>query len=227
VSTEYFIVTSHGWSASNWVAHSLNLNRNITCAHSSAAIIADNPGLYDGEGLRQHLGDFRRGYVERQNRSIDELYDDLQQRLPAPLVGTVHTYRLRDLPVQESRFGSAHRQYRTVNLVRHPLDLVISGYGQFRKLFRIDLNEYAWTLRKIVDQGLDIAEAICNRHGLVPGDYDVLCFLGACVTLGSLKLDIDALGRIKENQGNRWGYRGTARMEDVTRSRKRSLTWST
>jgi hypothetical protein len=220
VNTEYFIVTSHGWSASNWVAYSLHLNPDITCAHSSAAIIADNPTRFDGEGLQENLRDLRRGYIERQNKPIDQLYDGLHQQRPAPLVGTVHTYRLRDLPVQESRFGSGNRQYRTVNLVRHPLDLVLSGYGQFLKLFRIDLNEYAWTLRKIVDQALDIAEAICRRHGLMPGDYEVLCFFGACITLGSLRLDLDALEDIKENGDNRWGYRGTVRMEDVTQSSK-------
>jgi hypothetical protein len=218
VNAECFIVTSHGWSASNWVAYSLHLNPHITCAHSSAAIIADDPTRYDGDGLHKNLRDFRRGYIDRQTKPIDQLYDDLQQQLPAPLVGTVHTYRLRDLPVQESRFGSGDRPYRTVNLVRHPLDLVISGYGQFLKLFRIDLNEYAWTLRKIVEQGLEIAETICNRHGLLPGDYDVLCFFGACITLGSLRLDLDALEHIKENRKSRWGYKGTVRMEDVTRS---------
>lgn len=212
-----FVVTSHGWSASNWLAYVLNAHPEITCAHSSAAIVASDRGIFDGEGLKSALPALRKGYVQRQNRPFAAVYDEIEAAHPAPFVGTVHTYRLRDLPVQSQRFGSPDTEIPLVNLVRHPLDLVVSGYGQFRDLFRIDLNEFAWTLRKLVDQGLDLVEDICRRHDKQPGDYEVVCFLGACVVLGSLRLDVDALAAIRDaGHASRWDYRGVVKMEEMT-----------
>jgi hypothetical protein len=215
---QYFIVASHGWSASNWVAFSLNLHPQIACAHSSAALLADDPTVFDGGRIRPYIPQLRQGYVQRQSRPVDELYDEIERQKTAPFVGSVHTYRLRDLPVQAARFPNLRRSYRTINLVRHPLDVVVSGFGQFKDLFRIDLNEFSWTLRKVVDQGLDIVETVCARYGLNPGDYDVLCFFGACAVLGSLRLDILASQQIQSSNVCPWQYQGFVRMEEITRS---------
>lgn len=216
-----FIITCHGWSASNWLAAALQSHPKITCGHSAAAIPAEDPKVFDGPGMKAQLPRLRKGYLQRQSRPIDAVYADLARQHPAPHIGTVHTYRLRDLPVQASQFAPQSGPYRVLNLIRHPLDLVVSGYGQFRDLFAIDLNEFSWTLAKIVDQGLDIVETICDRHGLRPGEYDVLCFFGACVVLGSLRLDLDALAKLQA-PGNKadpapWQYLGMVRMEDITR----------
>ena len=208
-----FIVTCHGWSASNWLAHALHCHPRISCAHSAAAILAEDPAIFDGVGLKTQLPRVRAGYLQRQSRAIDALYADLAHQHPAAHIGTVHTYRLRDLPVQADRFPPRDGPYRVVNLLRHPLDLVVSGYGQFRDLFAIDLNEFSWTLAKIVDQGLEIVETICDAHDLRPGSYDVLCFFGACVVLGSLRLDLDALDQISDED---WHYLGAVRMEEIT-----------
>ena len=214
-----FIVTCHGWSASNWLAYVLNAHDDISCAHSSAAIVAQDPAIFDGEGLKEKISVLRKGYVQRQNRPLAEVYDEIAKAHSAPYVGTVHTYRLRDLPVQHKRFGAPGQTMRVANLVRHPLDLVISGYGQFKDLFPIDLNEFAWTLRKIVDQGLEIVEDVCGRHNRRPGDFDEICFFGACVVLGSLKLDLDALDEIRDaGASSPWDYRGVVKMEEITRS---------
>jgi len=211
-----FIVTCHGWSASNWVAYALNRHPAIACGHSSAAILAEDSGIFDAAGLKRNLGALRRGYLQRQDRPMSEVHDDLAARKPAPHIGTVHTYRLRDLPGQAASFGTAPGPLRTVNLIRHPLDLVVSGYGQFQDLFRIDLKEFRWTLGKIVDQGLDIVEPLCDRYGIAPGDYDTVCFFGACVVLGSLRLDLDAQAAIEADSDSPWGYQGFVRTEDVT-----------
>lgn len=219
--TRRFIVTCHGWSASNWLAYALNSHEAISCAHSSAAILADDPSIFDGDGLKKSIPALRKGYIQRQNRPISEVYDAIESARPARYIGTVHTYRLRDLPVQSSRFGNPQNAFPVVNLVRHPFDLVVSGYGQFRDLFPIDLNEFAWTLRKVVDQGLEIVEDVCNKHGRRPGDFEEVCFFGACVVLGSLRADLDALESIRSAEpGGPWNYRGAVKMEEVTQSGK-------
>lgn len=204
-----FILASHGWSASKWVAHALNRHDQIACGHSSAAVLAAEAGDYDPQ-ITKMLPALRQGYVGRQTQPIADRYAALAALKPAPILGTVHTYRLRDLPSQAARFPP-ESPYVVMNLVRHPLDLVISGAGQFETLFRADLNELAWTLRKVVDQGLEIVEDIASRHGLMPGDH--VAFFGAAVVLGSLRLDLDASLAA-------WDYRGTVRMEDVTQDRR-------
>jgi len=213
---EYFIVACHGWSASNWVAHALNRLPGIACAHSSAAALATDPERLEGANLKAEIPALRKGYVQRQSRPILDIYADVAAAKPAPHVGSVHTFRMRDLPVQAERFPQSGVRFRTVNLVRHPLDLVVSGYGQFRDLFRIDLNEFSWTLAKIVSLGLDLAEMVCARHGVAPGDFDSVCFLGACVVLNSLRLDLDATAKVLAGPEGPWDWRGVVRMEDVT-----------
>lgn len=216
----YFIVTSHGWSASNWLAYSLNLNRYITCAHSSAAIIANDPNVFAQGGLRKRIPELRRGYQQRQNRSLRDIYADIQTKQPSPFVGTVHTFRLRDLPIQQNRFSFDDVSYKTVNLVRHPLDLVVSGYGQFKELFLIDIHEFSWTLNKIIREGHDIVSKVCEKHRFNPGDFDKLCFFGACVVLGSLRDDLDALSKIEQENNSPWNFVKTVKMEEITQEPK-------
>lgn len=213
---KYFLLACHGWSASNWVAYSLNRHPKITCGHNSAAILATDPEFFDGDGLKRHIPNLRAGYLQRQNRPINDVYNDLENESPAPFVGTVHTYRMRDLPVQNRKFPTQNRIYQIANLVRHPLNLVVSGYGQFKDLFRIDLREFSWTLAKVVDQGLGIVEDICERHDIDSSEYDTICFFGACVVLGSLRQDLDALDEIQTATAGPWRYKGTVRMEDIT-----------
>lgn len=217
-SPQNFIVACHGWSASNWVAYTLNQHPKIACAHNDTATIAADPTQWDGDKLRQGIARIRWGQQRRVSCPIDERYDELEAQKTAPFVGSVHTYRLRDLPEQTERFPNIRRQFRTVNLIRHPLDLVVSGHGLFQKAFRINLDEFSWTLRKVVAQGLDIVEAVSDRHGLAPGDYDNLCFFSACVVLGSLRLDLDAMQKLQGGDAAPWHYQGVVRMEDVTSS---------
>ncbi len=216
--TNYFIVTCHGCSASNWVAYTLNLHPKIACAHGSTATIATDPTQWDGDDLHHELAKLRRGQQRQVACSIDERYDELEAQKTAPFVGSVHTYRLRDLSQQSERFPHIRRRFRTVNLIRHPLDLVVSGHGLFQKAFRINLEEFSWTLRKVVVQGLDIVESVSDRYKLAPGDYDNLCFFSACIMLGSLRLDLDAMQKLQGRDIAPWHYHGVVRMEDVTSS---------
>jgi len=209
-----FLLTSHGWSASKWVAYALNLHPDITCGHSSAALLADDTAHQD-DNLAPLIPGLRAGYTRRQSVALSEIYAALSAKAPARFTGTVHTYRLRDLPVQAQHFPPAPG-IPVMNLVRHPLDLVVSGAGQFDTLFRTDLNELAWTVRKLVDLGLDLVETICKRHGLAPGGHAVLCFFSACVVLGSLRLDLDAEAHVRAGP---WDYKGPVRMEAVTQDR--------
>jgi hypothetical protein len=227
-----FIVASHGWSASNYVAHVLNLHPQIACAHSSAAILAEDKSVFDGDNLRRRIPELRKGYLDRQQITLKDRYQLLERQVvdhnPSwkndanrAWVGTVHTYRMRDLSVQLEKFGFANEdKYRLVNLVRHPLDLVVSGYGQFLDLFKIDINEYAWSLNKIVAvrNGIEFVERALEGSGLRPGDYEVICFASACAVLGSLRLDIEAEQKIASFNETPFDYLGPIKMENIVSS---------
>jgi hypothetical protein len=102
-----------------------------------------------------------------------------------------------------------------MDLVRHPVTLVWSGYSQFQNLFQYDINELHWTLGKVLGQARDFVFDLGRRYDLMLGDYEVLAFLGAAVVLGSLRLDLDAIEAVCELPNI--DYHGHVQMETVTR----------
>ncbi|SDE45165.1 hypothetical protein PUH89_07735 [Rhodobacter capsulatus] len=224
----WFIVTSHGWSASHWLAHNLNRHPQIACLHSSAALPADQTEPYDVSDLlaRQDfarifamIAQFRAGYGARGTTRPADLYRPLEAQSDARLIGSVHTFRLRDLPeigpALVPDLAPPDRRLRIVNLIRHPVNLVNSGAGQFELTFRLDLNELQWITRRIVETGLDSFERIAARHRIYPGDPEVLAFFGACATLKGLAADFAARDRLLDR--GLTSYAGSIRQEDVTR----------
>jgi hypothetical protein len=133
----------------------------------------------------------------------------------ACLLGSVHTFRLRDLPGMVADLDPPDRGLRIVNLLRHPVNLVNSGAGQFELTFRLDLNELHWVTRRVVETGLAAFEKISARHGLFPGDLEVLSFFGACATLKGLAEDFAARDMLLDRGVA--SFAGSVLQEDVTR----------
>jgi len=134
-------VTSHGWSASNWTAHALNINKSVICTHSARNIPALSVDLQSNANLKINISELQKGYKLRQSRSLDAIYDEIESYGEAYAYGSVHVLRARDLPIIFKNNGSPYRIFKVANLIRNPVDLVWSGYGQFRDLFRYDINE--------------------------------------------------------------------------------------
>lgn len=209
-----FIVTCHGWSASNWTAHSLNLNPNILCTHSARNVLADDKELQSNKNLKEHINQLQKGYNQRQGRSLDIIYDEIEAFGDANNYGSVHVLRMRDLPVIYEKYGVSIRSFKVVNIVRNPVDLVWSGYGQFKDLFRYDINELHWTTGKVIRQALEFVNYIGKKYNIYIGDFENLAFIGACAILESLKLDLKAyskVGTIKNID-----FSGTFQMEEIT-----------
>lgn len=204
-----FIITSHGWSASNWLAYVLNKNEFIIASHSAANLLDEKLS----NNIKNKLKDFHDGYKNRQNRPIDESYDFIEDLGLADYYGSVHLYRLRDLPVQYEKFGNTKRKFNVINLIRNPIDLVWSGYGQFKDLFKTDINELYWTTGKVLEDKKFIYY-LNDKYDLLVGEYENLAFIGAARVLGSLKLDLDAIKQIKNIPFI--NYLGEIKMEEVT-----------
>ncbi|MBW1731454.1 MAG: hypothetical protein JRJ75_11280 [Deltaproteobacteria bacterium] len=212
--TSYFIVTSHGWSASNWLAYVLNHHQDIICTHSARNILASKKDMNSDENLRKNIKNLHQGYLLRQNRSLDRCYDEIEKNGKAKCYGSVHVYRMRDLPVLYEKYGAPKREYSVLNLIRHPVSLVWSGYGQFRELFRYDLNELYWTSGKILKTAKDFVFDLAEEYDLYIGDLENLAFIGASAVLGSLRLDFDAEEKLGELPGIY--FLGHIKMEDIT-----------
>lgn len=209
-----FIVTAHGWCASNWTAHALNLNKHIICTHSARNELATDKNLQSNKNLKKNINQLQKGYLLRQARSLDDIYEDIETKGVADSYGSVHVLRLRDLPIINAKFGPSKRSFNVVNMVRNPIDLVWSGYGQFKDLFRYDINELYWTTGKVVNQALDFANYISNKYSLFLGDIENLSFIGACAVLESLKFDLDSYCKIESIDNI--NFKGTVKMEDLT-----------
>ena len=212
-----FLIASHGWSGSYWLAHALHAQEGIACVHSGAALPADTPDPYSIDAILENgtladvyakLGRLREGYVARATRLPSELYKDVETRFPeACLVGSVHTFRMRDLASATSDLGPTGADETAIsvaNLLRHPVTLVRSGYGQFLDSMAIDLNEHAWIVRRVAETDLPAFEAISARYGVRPGSFDALCFLGACCTLTGLAQDFRVARAIADDGNVAW-----------------------
>lgn len=209
-----FIITSHGWSASNWVAHALNLHKDITCTHSARNELANDINLQSNKNLKKHINDLHQGYLNRQSVPIQVSYEKIYSLSESMIYGSVHLYRLRDLPVIAKKFKEPDEKFNVMNLVRNPIDLVWSGYGQFKDLFRYDINELYWTTGKVLASGKEFVFDLADRYELNLGDFDILGFIGACAVLGSIRKDLDALEAI--NDIGFVNYIGAIKMEDIT-----------
>jgi len=216
-----FIVTCHGWSASNWIAHSLNMNKNIICTHSARNVIAQSINLQSNKNLKENINELHRGYLNRQNRSMDIIYDEIEGKGDAKYYGSVHVLRMRDLPVINEKFGASKRFFKVANIIRNPIDLVWSGYGQFKDLFRYDINELSWTTGKIVRQALEFVNYIGKKYDIFIGDFDNLAFIGACSILESLRFDIEAYPKVKRMENIE--FVGTYKMEEITSDKKKFI----
>lgn len=212
-----FIVTCHGWSASNWTAHALNLNPDTTCTHSARNEVASDKELQSNKNLKQHINQLQKGYVSRQNRSLDELYNEIHTKGYTSHYGSVHVLRLRDLPIIHEKFNAPSRNFNLVNVVRNPINLVWSGYGQFRDLFLYDINELHWTSGKVVRQALEFANEMARKYDLNLGEIDTLSFFGACAVLESLRMDLDAKEKISDY--SYLHFQGVVQMENITSKR--------
>ena len=208
------IITCHGWSASNWTAHALNSNTNLLCTHSARNVPAGDKNLHSNENLKKHINSLQKGYSIRQSRSLDTIYDEIESYGKTNVYASVHVIRMRDLPIIHSEFGVSYRDFNIANVVRNPIDLVWSGYGQFKDLFRYDINELHWTSGKVVKQSLEFVNYIGEKYKLFIGDFEVLAFLGACAVLESLKFDFDAYSKVKNI--DKLNFIGTYQMEELT-----------
>lgn len=185
----YFVVTSHGWSGSHWLAVTLDTHPEILCFHS-ALHIHSRGGDSSDKYLKENMHAHGVAVNNRENLSFDAAFDQVEKRAKDPakhIFGSVHTYRIRDLPVLQEKFPSP-RPHMLMNLIRHPVSLVASGYGQLRSFMEWDVYTVLDVTAILRDNFL-FASELANRHRLNLCDSSVQAFLAACQHLHFLARD--------------------------------------
>ncbi len=179
----FFIVTCHGWSGSLWFAHAMNLHEKIICTHSAMNKLASMEA-YDEEKtvkVRKLARD------QREDISMLDLFLEIRNNGRADAYGCVHTLRLRDVPSMLTR-NRIPCQF--MNLVRHPVNLVNSGFGQIDEMSSYDvfvMIDICDSLRNEMDFFIELAEL----YELNLCDQQVKSFLCACYHMMHLAQDLN------------------------------------
>lgn len=218
-----FLVASHGLSASNWLAYALNHHDDVACRHGMHLALANDRDALDLDLMYQtggigpvldKVGEINRTGSQIRSSCLPDIYRNLAQSVTARAVGTVHTFRLRDLPARSPEMRAVNPPLIVMNLIRHPVELVASGHAHFQRVLRVNLHELQWTLSKLANHAHDEVEAIARRHGVFPGEPDFYCFAGACMMMRGLALDAEAVDRMGPGSG--YEYRGAIQKEAIT-----------
>ncbi len=131
----------------------------------------------------------------------------------AKAYGSVHYYRMRDLPMQLEKYHDWKGAIPVVNLVRNPVAVLLSGAGHFKTLFTYDLNELSWSLNRFLKTNDDRWRVMVADLGLEPGKLEHLAFLCACAVSESLwkdsQVDPASLDR------RFFDFKGHRRIEDL------------
>jgi len=184
--SSYFMIASHGWSGSHWLASALNMHPDIVCCHSALNIPATK-STWENNKLQKTTNERDIARRRRGQVSIDALLSEVESYGCAQAYGNVHTIRVRDLEELKA-FGPPKRSCLFANLARHPISVVASGAGQFEDMIFWDIHaliESSDALREIID----IAKAAAEKFGLNLCDAPVRSFIAATQHLTHLARD--------------------------------------
>lgn len=193
IEANKFIVTSHGWSASNWLATALDLHKEITCAHS-AGLVLPGAGGYDP---RAEDAISKKNVLHgRHNYSLKDHFEKVFELRPSKVIGSVHRYRMRDLPnLLKEQHHSEAISFKLMNLVRHPVSLVSSGASQFTEMaarnpfIRIEIMNFFSKQRHFYAN-------LADQFDLDLCDWPILSFLAAAQHQIILRHDQECMGSV-------------------------------
>lgn len=114
---KFFLITSHGRTATYWLASCLNLHPDIACTHGPVLPpvfeFPDPPSDALTKYAHENLDSFY-------SKSVDGFFDELEKSVEAKLYGNVHAYTADQL-YSLMNINETRRNPRIMNLVRHPV----------------------------------------------------------------------------------------------------------
>lgn len=117
-----FLVTSHGRTATYWLASALHLHEDVQCSHGPALppVLEFSTQPPDEFALQAH-----QCQDEFSKKSLDAFFAELELASEKPIVGNVHAYAAHQLTTRPILFNP-QREIAVINVVRHPLTRIES-----------------------------------------------------------------------------------------------------
>ncbi|MBN2644223.1 MAG: hypothetical protein JXR59_01970 [Desulfuromonadaceae bacterium] len=171
---KYFIVTTYGRTASHWLTKVLNTHAEIVCNHGCfggrvAPLVAVGTQVseeYNLDAIRTEAE-----AVWRQS-SLDDIFDRLEKEFSAKYYGNIHGFSwsfLNDKLANE-RVG---RKINIVNVVRHPINRIISSLNEWEKEERVskettrffdgEFDRFYSIYNKFLDDEIDFTDVYSRR----------------------------------------------------------------
>jgi len=179
-NVKFFIIACEGRSSSVWLAEQVHLAPFVTCCHNVTSIAYELLG-YGSHPLMHSLS-----YMLQMNYRQNEmkLFLSLLQKIhPAPIVGSVHTYRMRDI---DNIVSENTPPFCLYHLFRHPVTMLDSAYASEKHLCEIDSTILADRVNNVsvelAEEWEDIRSIINAAH--IHDDLDVCLFITA---IGKMK----------------------------------------
>lgn len=175
---KHFLITSHGRTATYWLASCLNAHPDIICTHGPVL-----PPVLDYHS--QPSDDVTKYAHETVNafyaRTIDQVFEEIEAAGHAKLYGNVHAYSADQL-FKISNFEFPNRKPVIINLVRHPITRIESLTR--RLLFELNFNPF---IKDMLGPGFysyvtpDVLDNITDEIGVDLNNIDVRAFIySAC-----------------------------------------------
>ncbi len=226
----YFIVACRGWSASLWLANCFNLHEQVICSHNVSLVtdlllsgwtseknhsiptseklirkVLEKNNL-DDEGmdcLHSSISEILSDYF-RASASVEAFFNILRLTGDADFFGSVHTYRLCDFGQMELLEENTF-QFCYANLLRHPLNTVLSAAAEMKK----NIESFALETVKNKFQQIETAyPQIKNIMGEEAKTQENLAFILGCIALNGIAEDLHKIP-----------LEGNILMEKLTRDR--------
>ena len=207
----YFLITSIGRTATYWLAWSLNRHPDILCSHGGnfppSLVTYDKDGRAESELNR--IGDPIRSIYDIPHacasgsdvsgtgarsqsafheKTIGEFLDAHRAFGEYAAIGNVHGYSLGNF-LNRFRAGEVNRNIAVVNLIRHPVDQILSFYRR-HKFDAERSDSYKSSRFKIVERYVEIAAAVQQVFGIDLQDHDTLIFLSSVFDVAGMQNDI-------------------------------------
>ncbi|VVC76482.1 hypothetical protein AQUSIP_17950 [Aquicella siphonis] len=123
----YFIIASHGQTATLWLASALNQHQKIFCTHGYSYPVESADG-------RDHTPEQEQRRIQATNDrfwdlSVHAYLKELEEAASKPVIGNVHAFTIgRLLDLLPACPKETRRHLTLMNMVRHPVSRTVSTY---------------------------------------------------------------------------------------------------
>lgn len=176
----FFLVTTLGYSASRWLAKTLNQIDRVTCTHGRNK--AELGLVYDRDFRVKEWKEVWQDMPSRGALSLNAFFEELQSVGSADVYGNVHHYGIAELS-QKLEHEHCEFEFKCCDLIRHPISVIESRYqahldtGNPNNRFEKDLGTFHDSMPQYIED-MQLGDLV-DRHKLDTSDKGVSMFFRA------------------------------------------------